>query len=693
MSISFRLHCFVFLGACLLFTMEPLVARMVLPLYGGSFHVWSTTITFFQGILFIGYVYCHIFAKRLGGWHLALVGTPLVWLPLVNWIGLAPPGDGDPAWSLLFQLTFHIALPFGILATTSVIAQSWFTRSDTSGSSPYPLYASSNAGSILALLAYIALCEPLLGLRDQRSLWYVGYLVYVVLAWRCWRMTASNPKKVDPAIRPSSDIKGSTLASWLLLSALPSAFMLAVSNVITLELGSVPLVWILPLVLYLLSYVFTFGRRQWISPTLLHAFWPAGVVCGLSCLYFVDIGNLWVFAAHLVALFALAMVGHGELHRLRPPPEQLTVFYLAIAFGGWMGSMAVSLVAPILFNSLAEYPIIVGVFGLTILILRKGDLLGALRRHPLLSGLGASVALALPFLIKTNDLGTVTKVISQHRNYYGIYRVVNQPLKQDKFPNLSEEERYDLGRRLLEHGSTIHGSQVLHPISRRSPTSYYHRAGPLWDVLGEAKKARNVAVIGLGVGTCAAYFQEGESLTFYELDPAIVNIAQNLFTYLVDCPAEVKMVVGDARLQLEQAPDHSYDIILVDAFNSDAIPTHLLTREALSLYDKKLAPQGTLIFHTSSRYYDLLGVIKSTSANSWKALFKEQTEENLQVFQSSSSYCVLRRKGDAVSALRAAGWLSLEGYQNMCAPWSDDYINTLRPLYLMLRPQSWHNDR
>ena len=695
MSISFRLHCFVFLGACLLFTMEPLVARMVLPLYGGSFHVWSTTITFFQGILFIGYVYCHIFAKRLGGWHLVLVGTPLVWLPLVNWIGLAPPGDGDPAWSLLFQLTLHIALPFGILATTSVIAQSWFTRSDTSGSSPYPLYASSNAGSILALLAYIALFEPLLGLRDQRSLWYVGYLVYVVLAWRCWRMAASNPKKVDPAIRPSSDIKGNTLVSWLLLSALPSAFMLAVSNVITLELGSVPLVWILPLVLYLLSYVFTFGRRQWISPTLLHAFWPAAVVCGLSSLYFVAGGNLWVFAAHLVALFALAMVGHGELHRLRPPPEQLTVFYLAIAFGGWMGSMAVSLVAPILFNSLAEYPIILGVFALTILILRKGDLLGALRRHPLLSGLGASVALALPFLISGWRPESIifdpnpTETIYQHRNYYGIYRVLSQPLKQDKFPNLSEEERYDLGRRLLEHGSTIHGSQVLHPISRRSPTSYYHRAGPLWDVLGEAKKARNVAVIGLGVGTCAAYFQEGESLTFYELDPAIVNIAQNFFTYLVDCPAKVRTVLGDARLQLEQAPDHSYDTILVDAFNSDAIPTHLLTREALSLYDKKLAPQGTLIFHTSSRYYDLLGVIKSTSANSWKALFKWQTEENLQTFQSSSEYCVLRRKGDDASALLAAGWRSMEGYPNECAPWSDDYINTLSPLYLLLRPQSW----
>ena len=682
MSISFKLHCFVFLGAYLLFTMEPLVARMVLPLYGGSFHVWSTTLTFFQGILFIGYVYCHFFAKRLGGWHLVLVATPLAWLPLANWIGLAPPGDSDPAWSLLFQLTLHIALPFGILATTSVIAQSWFTRSDTSGSSPYPLYASSNSGSLLALLAYITLFEPLFGLSVQRSLWYVAYLVYVVLAWRCWQMTASNPEKVDSAIRPSSNIDGSTLVNWLLLSALPSAFMLAVSNVITLELGSVPLVWVLPLVIYLLSYVFTFGQRQWISPSLLHAFWPAAIVCGL----FVDIGNLWIFAAHLVALFALAMVGHSELHRLRPPPDQLTVFYLAIAFGGWMGSMAVSLVAPILFNSLAEYPIIAGVFALTILNLRKGDLLDALRRHPILSSLGASLAIALPFLIKTDDLGKVEKVIYEHRNYYGIYQVVNQPLSQEQNPDLSEEERYDLGKRTLLHGSTVHGSQVLHPTLRRNPTSYYHRAGPLWDVLGDAKKKRNVAVIGLGVGTCATYFQEGESLTFYELDPAIEDIARAGFTYLDDCPAEVKIVVGDARLQLEHAPDHSYDIIMVDAFSSDAIPTHLLTREALSLYDKKLAPQGTLVFHISNRYYNLLGVIKSTSAEYWEGLAK-MSKKDLEAFQSDAIYCLLHRKSDDVSALRAAGWRSLEVYPIECAPWSDDYINTLVPLYIGLRPQ------
>ncbi len=220
----------------------------------------------------------------------------------------------------------------------------------------------------------------------------------------------------------------------------------------------------------------------------------------------------------------------------------------------------------------------------------------------------------------------------------------------------------------------------MHPITQKYPTSYYHSKGPLGDILGDAKKTRNVAIIGLGVGTCAAYFQEGESLTFYELDPAIVNIAQSLFTYLDDCPADVRMVVGDARLQLEQAPDHSYDIIIVDAFSSDAIPTHLLTREALSLYDKKLAPQGTLVFHITNRYYDLAAVLKSTTTEPWQALGKAN-DELLKPFQDKALYCVLRRKGDDVSALLAAGWLSLQGYPNECSPWSDDYINTLLPLY------------
>jgi len=688
LSVSLKLHCFVFLGAFLLFTMEPLVARVILPVYGGSFHVWTTTLTFFQGILFFGYVYCHLISKRLGGWHLVLVATPLVWLPLVNQIGITPLGDENPVWFLMLQLTLHVALPFGILATTSVIAQSWFIRSETSGSSPYTLYASSNAGSLLALLAYIALCEPLLGLSVQRNIWYTGYISYVVLAWYCWRMTANTREKKRSSVPPSSDIKASTLVSWLLLSALPSAFMLAVSNAITLELGSVPLVWVLPLVLYLLSYVFTFSRRQWISPTLLHALWPAAAIWGLCILYTPSLGYLRELVAHLVALFAIAMVGHGELHRLRPSSDQLTVYYLTIALGGWIGGMAVSLVSPAVFNSLAEYPIIIGVFAVTILILKKGDLLASLQSHPILSVSGAVLAVALPFLIGTKNLNEEDKVIHQYRNYYGIYKVVNHHLNPYQiFPNWSEKDPLFSEKapilRTLWHGSTVHGAQIIHPYTQKYPISYYHSEGPLKDVFSETKKPRNVAIIGLGVGSCATYFKEGESITFYELDPAIVNIAQNSFTYLADCPANVEMVAGDARIQLEQAPDHSYDIIMVDAFSSDAIPTHLLTKEAFSLYEQKLAPQGKLVFHITNRYYDLLGVIKSTSAERWEALAKKSNEK-LKPFQDHALYCVLHRKGHDVSSLRAASWLSLDDYPYECAPWSDDYINTLRPLYIML---------
>ena len=291
------------------------------------------------------------------------------------------------------------------------------------------------------------------------------------------------------------------------------------------------------------------------------------------------------------------MIGHGELHRLRPSSDQLTVFYLAIALGGWIGGMAVSLVSPVVFNSLAEYPIIIGIFALTILILRKGDLPGSLRSQPILSGLGASLAVALPFLIGTKKINEEDKVIHQYRNYYGIYKVVDHHLNPYQiFPNWSEKDPLFSGKapilRTLSHGSTVHGAQIIHPYTQKYPLSYYHGEGPLKDVFSETMEPRNVAIIGLGVGACATYFNEGESLTFYELDPYIEDIASDRFTYLDDCKAKVTTVLGDARIQLEQAPDHSYDIIMVDAFSSDAIPTHLLTKEAFSLYEQKLAPQA-----------------------------------------------------------------------------------------------------
>lgn len=685
MRINLQLHLFVFLGAFLLFTMEPLVARMVLPIHGGSFHVWTTTLTFFQGVLFLGYVYCHLLARRLGGWHLLLVAAPLAWLPIANNIGLSTPGEGDPAWALLSQLTFHIGLPFGVLATTSVIAQSWFTRSQTSEGSPYPLYASSNIGSLLGLLGYIILCEPLFGLKVQRAIWFVGYAGYVVLTWQCWRVTHKKESNPSPNKPLATNLKGSTVLYWLLLSALPSAFMLAVSNVFTLELGSVPLVWVVPLVIYILTYILTFGERQWIPTRILHALWPAAAVLGVCTFYFATGGSLWVFAVHAVGLFVFAMVSHGELYRLRPEPGQLTIFYLSISLGGWVGSICVSLIAPILFNSLSEFPLILGVFALLLLVLRRGDVPTTVRRHPALCGIAVCLAIIPPLVITPKEPVAGREVLYQHRNYYGIYRVVNSPLSAEKHANLSAEERRLLGKRDLEHGSTTHGTQVLYPSMKTEPTAYYHRSGPLGDLLDNPATPRSAAIIGLGVGTCAAYFREGETVTFYELDPTVVDIARNLFTYLNDSPATKHHVTGDARIQLEKAPDDSHDVILVDAFSSDAIPTHLLTREALALYESKLKPNGRLILHVSSRYYALLGVIKATCGDDWDVYYKRQGGASLQPFQSASTFCVLVRKGETAPVPRQDGWHPLAQYPEDGTPWTDDYINTLLPLYRMLK--------
>ena len=693
MRINLQLHLFVFLGAFLLFTMEPLVARILLPIHGGSFHVWTTTLTFFQGILFLGYVYCHLVAHRLGAWHLLLVASPLIWLPITNSFGLASPGEGDPAWELLSQLTLHIALPFGVLATTSVIAQSWFAKSNVAKGSPYPLYSSSNIGSLLGLLGYIIICEPLFGLKVQQIIWFAGYAGYVVLAWQCWRLTHQRDATSSSQKHLVNNLKGSSVVYWLFLSALPSAFMLAVSNVFTLELGSVPLVWVVPLVIYILTYILTFSKRQWISTKLLYSLCPVAIVSGVCSFYFATGGSLWVFVIHAVSLFVLAMVGHAGLYRLRPPPEQLTIFYLAIALGGWLGSISISLIAPILFNSLSEYPLIIVVFALVVIVLHRYNIPKIIRQYPVRCIASLCLTIASPLIIIASPLIIIPdepvvgrEVLYQYRSYYGIYRVVNNPLSAEKHKDLSSDERRILGKRDFEHGSTIHGTQVMYPSMKTEPTTYYHRSGPLGDLLDNSTKNRNAAIIGLGVGTCAAYFNKGEVVTFYELDEAIVNIAQNLFTYLKDSPATKKMVLGDARLQLAKAPDHSYDVILVDAFSSDAIPTHLMTREAMALYESKLKPNGKLILHVSSRYYALLGVIKATCSEGWDAYYKRQRAGNLKPFQTPSTFCVLTRKAEAISGPSQKGWFSLAEHPDAGSLWTDDYINTLLPLFQMLKP-------
>jgi len=723
--------------------MEPMIARINLPNFGGAFHVWSITMTFFQGTLFLGYAYCHYVARSIGKFHFILVLLALFWIPLQT---IFPASNEISPGYLVLNLVLNYAIPFGVLATTSVIAQSWFSYQYKNRKSPYQLYVTSNAGSLVALIAYITIFEPMLGLQSQKIIWFGGFIVYVILAWKC--QSQSKVESNRNTVSRNSKIQLKNAPIWLLLSALPSGFMLATTNAITLELGSMPLVWIIPLSIYLISFMISFSDKLIISKRLLFFLLPSALFFGLCSLYTVSIGATWQLIAHIVALFFLSVTGHRELYNRRPEKENLTQFYLIISVGGWLGGIFVSFISPITFNSLLEYPIIVALFVIAIIARRIKDLYNTLKYSPVYAIFGVIIFASIPFMVGLDKFRLSNEnVIYQKRNFYGIYRVTERPLihqvsimgytnfvtqlindeanlnikthegtaldlaiksgksgiedllrkngaktsvellktnfknprkehlKQN--PNLEETPRF----RALMHGSTYHGEQVLHPKYQRMATSYYHANGPMGKIFKlEYEKPIKAAIIGLGIGTCATYFNENDSVVFYELDKEVEKIAKDHFTFLKNNKAKnAKIITGDARIKIKKADNQIYDVIFVDAFSSDAIPSHLLTKEALDLYQAKLAPGGTIVFHISNRHYELLNVIHSTGKYNWQ-MFAYQTL-SLQPFQDLARFCALRRKGESVSDLLGSGWISMEGLQNSMKAWTDDYINTLAPLY------------
>ncbi len=741
MSYNLILHFFVFMGSFLLFTMEPMVARIILPNFGGAFHVWSITITFFQGALFLGYAYCHYIAKNIGKFHFLLVLLALIWIPIS--ITFPTPNEISPT-ALLLHLILNYAIPFGVLATTSVIAQSWFSYYNKNRESPYQLYISSNAGSLVALISYIVIFEPMLGLQTQKIIWFIGFIIYTGLAWKCQKplVVEKNEKKFT---NKNKKTIFKNMPYWLLLSALPSGFMLATTNAITLELGSMPLVWIIPLSIYLLSFILTFSNKLFLSNRLIYGILPSALMLGLCSLYTISIGATWQIAAHIISLFFLALVGHRELYNRRPEREKLTQFYLTISLGGWLGGAFVSFISPIAFDSLLEYPIIISLFLIVILAGKTNNILNAIRSTPLYSTCSFICLVSIPWLIGFDKFRISNDdVIYQKRNFYGIYRITDNPLlhyavrlgykdivaqlikdnanvnskskdgwtpldlaiknkkseianilmqngakksdellKENQIDEIAIDNSTDVNPpmiRKLMHGSTSHGEQLIHPQAQRIATSYYHANGPLGKIFKpDSNKQTNTAIIGLGIGTCATYFSKNDKLTFYELDDEIVKIAKDNFTFLDNCKADLEIITGDARIKLNEAKNHIYDVIFVDAFSSDAIPTHLLTKEAMNLYQSKLAPGGTLILHISNRHYELLPVIHSTSKNKWK-MFNYQTL-TIQPFQHFAKFCALRNKEHNTSDLVNAGWLSMDNFRSSARAWSDDYINTLAPLY------------
>ncbi len=665
----------VFFGALLLFSMEPLVGRLLTPYFGGAAHVWLVCLMFFQAMLLLGYLYAHLLVRKLGAWHLLFLLIPLINMPLR--IGaIADPGT--PVLAILVTLLVHVALPFVALSTTAVVAQAWIANSQIGRNrEPYPLYAASNAGSLFALLGYAFLIEPLSGLRLQSLVWSGAYIVYVLLVLLTWLKIRPDKEYRKPTETTRETVTPKPLMhsmylQWILLSALPSAFLMATTNYLTLEIGSFPFVWVIPLALYLGSFIVTFRTHGGV-PGFLKLFWPELLLAAFA-LYLLGLGMWPVLLGLLSIFFAICIVAHGTLYELRPPGSHLTHFYLSSAFGGWTGGAFVSLVAPHLFRGLLEYPLALILFAALFWWKRDKTFTNFWTDASRFAAWSRMIVIGvLVFPILGWFTSSVTKSTKfRHRNFYGTYRIVDQPL-----------ETSSMAVRQLVHGITLHGSQFLDPSMHLNPTSYYYRGGPMSEVYELVPSPHRMAVIGLGAGTISTYAQKDDLLDYYEIDPDNEKIAREWFTYLKECKGSVRVIEGDGRLSMQarKGDKMKYNVITIDAFTGDGIPTHLLTREAISVYLDRLSANGIILFHISNRYYDLRPVLKSTASS--LGLFGAMNDPGKQRKVNDpyieGTWVALAVDSTRLRPLIDRGWIALgkkDGLKDM-APWTDDYINVL----------------
>ena len=760
----------LFWSAALLFWVEPMVGKLVLPQLGGAPAVWNTCMVFFQAMLLAGYAAAHWLTGRFSlraqlGTHLALLLVALTTLPIrLNEAATAPWPHWPTAW-LLLQLLLNIGPAFFVLALTTPLLQRWFAASAQAGArDPYFLYAASNLGSFTALLGYPLFIELNWPLREQSWLWAAAFLVMPVLVLACGakvgRGVLTAPRTTTAQLPADGGVRTPCPTSvglprrlhWAVCAAVPSSLLLGVTTYITTDIASMPLLWVLPLALYLLTFVFVFARRQVFSARLLSRALPIGA---LALAYQMCAGlsePAWVvMGLHLGVFFVATMVCHARLAADRPEPEHLTEFYLWMSLGGVLGGLFNTLLAPVLFNSVVEYPLALmaacwlrsngartptsaAPTGNATLAADVGvrapaaDLLWPLCLAVLTAALAAflppaklipaqlqslvifGLPLLLCFLFVDSPrrfglgLGAVFlggafftggfgKTLHVERNFFGVTRVTLSPSGD---------------ARQIVHGRTIHGRQFLDAARAAEPLTFYHREGPLGDVFkvfaahaggfqpppstpptptdgGWKPPARSIGVIGLGAGSMAAYARAGERWTFYDIDPSVLRIAQdtNYFTFLArSAAAETQLVEGDARLRLREAVDGGYDLLVLDAFSSDAIPVHLITREAVALYLRKLAPGGLLAFHISNRYLDLEPVLANLAADLRLVTLgcddMSLTEAEFATGREQAHWVVMARDAEGLAGFgRRTRWSPLEGNPRV-GVWTDDFSSPLR---------------
>jgi hypothetical protein len=728
----------IFVSALLLFSVQPLFTKMVLPRLGGSPAVWSVAMVFFQSLLLAGYAYAHVLMQIKNraipvAVHLALLVVALFTLPLsISTRFGEPPGSAYPFW-LLALFAVSIGLPFFALAANNPMLQAWFVRTGhPAGPDPYFLYASSNIGSFLALLSYPALFEPMFSLRTQNLMWTAGYALLILLIAGCGALLLRTPAtaaalEVEDSNAPAPSWM--TKARWIFLAAVPSGLLIAVTAHISTDVAAAPLLWVLPLSLYLLTWVLVFQSRPLLPHKWMLMLQPLAIAGDVILLAVGGEQNLLLtLGGHQLCFFVIAMACHGELARTRPPAKYLTGFYVALSFGGMLGGLFAGLISPYAFSWIAEYPILLALVALcrpstderwprwsrwywpllaalAIALMAPtyrdfGKMFAWLEGHRVwvsgsvgvLAGLAAlalnanrwkvfaTVVLAL-VLIRAYpaDDGRVETV----RSFFGVHKIVVTPRGQ---------------YHVLMHGTTIHGAQKYlnddgSPIKGRpEPITYYHRDGGIGQAITAIRERKaaplRVAVIGVGAGTLTCASEPGETWKFFEIDQTMVDTARDpkYFSYIKNCEPDVKPVIGDARLTFAKEPDGVYDLIIVDAYSSDAIPIHLATEEAMKIYKSKLAPQGAVVMHISNRHLELesvvVGIADANDLKSW--VYDEDSGRDDDYIFSTDVVVSARDEADVGTLASSDKWAETEptdGQRN----WTDDYSNILGAVWRRLK--------
>lgn len=663
----------------MLFQVQPLLGRFLLPWFGGSPEVWTSCMLFFQLFLLAGYAYAHLLIKlkniKLQAiLHVGLLAAALLFLPIFPSESLKPKGNDNPVIQILLICSLTVGLPYLLLSATSPLVQVWFTRTFP-GRSPYRLYAISNAGSLLALGTFPFLFEPYFTRIQMVCLWSLGFVIFTIFCVINQFRFRSCPNSILP--EPSNERSNTASASsripkwlWIAFPAVGSMELLAVTNKITQDIAVVPFLWILPLGLYLLSFIICFEHPRWYRRRLFVSLFILGIVGVIIARRSeIEMGAYQVIGIYNFMLFTCCMVCHGELYHLRPDPKHLTSYYLMISAGGALGGLYVAVICPLIFDFYIElYQGLL--FAACFLLLVDRDISAAQRkRRPYwIASLAVFGLLGISLMGQINTENQ--QAIDNKRNFFGVLTIWEEAA--------DDPENHKL---LMQHGTTFHGLQFQSAEKKHIPTAYYSPNSAIGLVIKHFPKndRRRIGVVGLGVGTIASYGKKNDFIRFYEINPEVVGLAHRHFTYLHDSQADVKVVLGDARLTMEREDPQIYDVLVLDAFSSDAVPLHLLTVEAMEIYLKHLAEDGVLAFHISSMHLDLHSVVWKLADHldlkkAWIESYEQEDEGAL-----ASDWILLARNESLFELPEIAQTTRpIRMERKDMSLWTDDHINVLQ---------------